>query len=83
MWKVIYFVVVESIVARSQLNVCEIYDVMKIQKRVESCQKYVLEVQNFVLQLIVTMWQSMQSCNVVSVKQKWKKKRKEDCEDDE
>ena len=62
----IYLVVIESMIARSQLSVCEIYDVMKIQERAESCQKYVFETQNFELQLIVMIKETLQQCDVMT-----------------
>ena len=53
-------------VARSQLGVCEAYDVMKIQERAEPCQKYVLEAQNSELQLTAMMEGTLQQCGVVT-----------------
>ena len=70
-WKTTYLVVIENMIARSQLGVCETYDVMKIQERAESCQKYVLEAQNSELQLIAMMKETLQQCDVVTAN--WKK----------
>ena len=82
MFKIIYFVVIENTIARLQLNVCEIYDVIKIQKRVKSCQKYVFQIQNFVLQFIVTMWK-MNDRVICWMKNKNWNKWKKNCENDD
>ena len=69
---IIHLVVLKDLISKISLTCVKLTSWWKHQKRVESCQKHVFETQNFELQLIVMMKETLQQCDVVIAN--WKKK---------